>query len=202
MFTRNALLRCYKNAYKKEDLEHVTRYFYNNKNQFKCINLPFPIGDFSDIRITLDDKNDLKLMKKMANHLDFGPNFMDTINIYEKVKFKNSKKKFSDGNIFYNADKKFTNSNKILKSVEKIIPLASQTFSKSHIQLLYKNAPLFITHGKGCYLWDVDGNQYIDFMMGLHSIILGYCDKDVNEAVKEQLDNGINFSLASHLRKN
>ena len=49
---------------KKEDLEHVTRYFYNNKNQFKCINLPFPIGDFSDIRITLDDKNDLKLMKK------------------------------------------------------------------------------------------------------------------------------------------
>ena len=94
MFTRNALLRCYKNAYKKEDLEHVTRYFYNNKNQFKCINLPFPIGDFSDIRITLDDKNDLKLMKKMANHLDFGPNFMDTINIYEKVKFKNSKKIF------------------------------------------------------------------------------------------------------------
>ena len=201
VFTRNALLRCYKNAYKKEDLEHVTRYFYNNKNQFKCINLPFPIGDFSDIRITLDDKNDLKLMKKMANHLDFGPNFMDTINIYEKVKFKNSKKKFSDGNIFYNADKKFTNSNKILKSVEKIIPLASQTFSKSHIQLPYKNAPLFITHGKGCYLWDVDGNQYIDFMMGLHSIILGYCDKDVNEAVKEQLDNGINFSLASTLEK-
>ena len=54
----------------------------------------------------------------MANHLDFGPNFMDTINIYEKVKFKNLKK-FSDSNIFYNADKKFTNSNKILKSVEK-----------------------------------------------------------------------------------
>ena len=63
---------------------------------------------------------------------------MDTINIYEKVKFKNSKKKFSDGNIFYNADKKFTNSNKILKSVEKIIPLASEAFSKSHINFLIK----------------------------------------------------------------
>ena len=36
----------------------------NNKNQFKCINLPFPIGDFSNIRITLDDYNDYKILKK------------------------------------------------------------------------------------------------------------------------------------------
>ena len=38
-------------------------------------------------------------------------------------------------------------------------------------------------------------------MMGLHSVILGYCDKDVDEGIKEQLDNGINFSLASTLEK-
>ena len=201
VFTRTALLKCYKLARKKEDLEHVTRYFYNNKNKFKCINLPFPIGDFSKIRVTLDDDNDYKLIKKMAKYLDYGPNFMDTVNIFEKVNSKNSKNFFFDSNIFYNADKKFTNSNRTLKSVEKIIPLASQTFSKSHIQLPYKSAPLFITHGKGCYLWDVDGNQYIDFMMGLHSIILGYCDKDVDQAIKEQLDDGINFSLASTLEK-
>ena len=30
--------------------------------------------------------------------------------------------------------------------------------------------------------------------MGLHSIILGYCDKDINESIKEQFDEGINFS--------
>ena len=81
----------------------MTRYFYNNKNQFKCINLPFPIGDFSNIRVTLDNDDDYKLIKKMANYLDYGPNFMDTINIL-KNKFK-ILKKFSDSNIFYNAEK-------------------------------------------------------------------------------------------------
>ena len=201
VFTRSALLKCYKNAKNKEDLEHVTRYFYNNKNQFKCINLPFPIGDFSNIRITLDDYNDYKILKKMANFLDFGPNFMDTISIFNKLTIKKANKKFRDGNIYYSENKNFRKSNKIFKSVEAKIPLASQTFSKSYIQLPYKNAPLFITHGKGSYLWDVDGNQYIDFMMGLHSVILGYCDKDVDEGIKEQLDNGINFSLASTLEK-
>ena len=41
------MLQKYKN---KEDLEHVTRYFYNNKNQFKCINLPF----LSEILVILE----------------------------------------------------------------------------------------------------------------------------------------------------
>ena len=136
----------------------------------------------------------------MSKKLEFGPNFMDTINVYKKFS-SNKSYKFDDGNINYDAKKKFTKSNKLFSKVKKKIPLASQTFSKSYIQLPINNAPLFITHGKGCYLWDVDGNQYIDFMMGLHSIILGYCDKDVNDAIKEQLEEGINFSLASTLEK-
>ena len=60
-FTRKGLLKCFKNAKSNEDKEHVTRFFYNNKNKFKCINLPFPIGDFSDVRVTLDNKNDYQI---------------------------------------------------------------------------------------------------------------------------------------------
>ena len=201
VFTRKGLLKCYKNAKSDEDKEHVTRFFYNNKNKFKCINLPFPIGDFSDVRVTLDNKNDYQILNKMAKKLNFSPNFMDTVNVYKRLSGDKVTTKFKDSNTFYNEKKIFFQSNKLFTKVKKKIPLASQTFSKSHIQLPIDNAPLFITHGKGCYIWDVDGNQYIDFMMGLHSIILGYCDKDINESIKEQLDEGINFSLASTLEK-
>ncbi len=201
IFKRSALLKCHKAVSKKDDFEHVTRYFYNNKNLFKCLSLPFPLGDFSNIRITLDDVKDYKILKRMAEHLEFGPNFMDTIDAYKKVTRKDTKKKFIDGNVYYNERKSFSKSNKLFNLVKKKIPLASQTFSKSYIQLPLNNSPLFITHGNGSYLWDVDGNQYIDFMMGLHSIILGYCDKDVNEELKDQLNEGINFSLASTLEK-
>ena len=60
---------------------------------------------------------------------------------------------------------------------------------------------MFITHGKGCYIWDVDGNQYIDFMMGCAFYNTRLLYKDINESIKEQLDEGINSSLASTLEK-
>ena len=44
-------------------------------------------------------------------------------------------------------------------------------------------------------MWDVDNNEYIDFINGLASVTLGYNDPDVNAAVLEQLDNGVTFSL-------
>ena len=73
----------------------------------------------------------------MANFLDFGPNFMDTISIFNKLTIKKANKNF-DGNIYYSENKNFRKNNKIFKSVEAKIPLASQTFSKSYIQLPYK----------------------------------------------------------------
>ncbi|MCD4704783.1 aspartate aminotransferase family protein, partial [bacterium] len=62
---------------------------------------------------------------------------------------------------------KLTKSHQLFKKVEQIIPLASQTFSKSYLQFIKGRAPLFLTHGKGAYVWDVDGNKYTDFVNGL-----------------------------------
>lgn len=95
--------------------------------------------------------------------------------------------------------RKFSKSNQLFKKVKENIPLASQTFSKSHLIYVKDRAPLFITHGRGSYVWDVDGNQYVDFVSGLLPVILGYQYKAVNEAIKKQLKNGILFSLASPL---
>jgi len=98
-----------------------------------------------------------------------------------------------------NGVKKFNKSQELFKKVSKNIPLASQTFSKSYLQYIKGQAPLFITRAKGCRVWDVDGNEYIDFINGLLPVVLGYQYKAVDEAIKKQLKKGIIFSLSSPL---
>src|SRR3989344_3643019 len=95
--------------------------------------------------------------------------------------------------------KKFTESNKFLKEVLEVIPLASQTFSKSYLQYIKGEAPLFAARAKGAYIWDIDGNKYLDMINGLLPVILGYQYKAVDEAIKKQLKKGIIFSLSSAL---
>lgn len=56
-------------------------------------------------------------------------------------------------------------------------------------------SPFFIERGRGSRVWDVDGNEYIDFVNSLLSISLGYQDPDVRKAVDAQLDEGTIFSL-------
>jgi len=94
---------------------------------------------------------------------------------------------------------KFQKSNQFLKKVEKNIPLASQTFSKSHLQFVKGATPLFLTHGKGSKVWDVDDNQYVDFISSLLPTILGYQYPTVDRAITKQLKKGIIFSLPSPL---
>ena len=95
--------------------------------------------------------------------------------------------------------RKFTKSNKFLRKVKEVIPLASQTFSKSHLVYVDGAAPMFITHAKGSHVWDIDGHEYVDMINGLLPIILGYQYPAVDNAIKKQLDKGIVFSLPSPL---
>ena len=83
----------------------------------------------------------------------------------------------------------------MLERALKTIPLGSQTFSKSKTAYPEGVSPHFIKRGDGSHVWDVDGNEYIDFVNGLASITLGYNDPDVTDAVKAQLEEGTIFSL-------
>ena len=94
---------------------------------------------------------------------------------------------------------RYARSNALLARAEKVIPLGSQTFSKSWTQYPKGHAPLFLTHGRGGRVWDVDGNEYVDLVGGLLPIVLGYCDPDVDAAIRTQLERGISFSLATEL---
>ncbi len=53
--------------------------------------------------------------------------------------------------------------------------------------------PVFYDHAKGSHVWDVDGNEYIDFICSWGPMILGHGDKDVMGAVRAQLDRGVSY---------
>ena len=89
----------------------------------------------------------------------------------------------------------FTKSEEQLNRAELTIPLGSQTFSKSRTQYPVGISPLFIDKAKGCHVWDLDGNKYIDLVSSLASVTLGYGDARVNAAVRKQLKKGVSFSL-------
>ena len=96
-------------------------------------------------------------------------------------------------------NERYQKSNEMLLKAERIIPLGTQTFSKSKIQFPVPQSPLYLDRGKGSHVWDVDGNEYIDLISGLLPITLGYCDPDVDAAIYSQLQRGISFSLATSL---
>lgn len=91
--------------------------------------------------------------------------------------------------------RKFTASEAYLSRAERVIPLGSQTFSKSRTQYPYGVSPYFMVRAEGSRCWDIDGNEYIDFVNSLASVTLGYNDHDVTRAVSEQLKSGVIFSL-------
>lgn len=95
---------------------------------------------------------------------------------------------------------RYQKSNALLERALKVIPLGSQTFSKSYIQYPKGYAPLYLKSGKKGHVWDVDGNEYIDLVNGLLPVILGYRDPIVDQAIQHQLATcGITFSLATEL---
>jgi glutamate-1-semialdehyde 2,1-aminomutase len=89
---------------------------------------------------------------------------------------------------------RYARSEMLLERALKSIPLGTQTFSKSYTHFPHGVSPYFISRAHGGHIWDEDDNEYLDFSMGLTAVSLGY-DPDVNEAVKQQLEVGIIFSL-------
>ena len=90
---------------------------------------------------------------------------------------------------------RYRKSAEMLQRALRVVPLGSQTFSKSRTQYPEGVSPFFMARAKGSRTWDIDGNEYIDFVNGLAAITLGYGDPDVDAAVSAQLQGGTILSL-------
>lgn len=87
------------------------------------------------------------------------------------------------------------NSDALWERAQGLIPAGTQTLAKGPTQFSKGVAPKYLVRGKGARVWDADGNEYLDYNMGIGPIILGYCHPEVDEAIRRQLEDGIVFSL-------
>ena len=63
----------------------------------------------------------------------------------------------------------------------------------SQVQSFGRPHPLYMTHGSGSKVYDVDGNEYIDYLLNYGPLILGHCPKPLNDAIREQVQKGTAF---------
>lgn len=73
-----------------------------------------------------------------------------------------------------------------------LIPGGAHTYAKGDDQYP-QQSPAFIVRGKGCHVWDMDGNEFIEYGMGLRAITLGHAYPPVVEAAARQMQLGANF---------
>ena len=80
-----------------------------------------------------------------------------------------------------------------------LMPGGSQTTSKRPAQFAFGHYPIYASHGRGGHVWDIDGHEYIDFVMALGPVTLGYCYPAVDEAIRAQLERGIVYGLLAEV---
>jgi glutamate-1-semialdehyde 2,1-aminomutase/spore coat polysaccharide biosynthesis protein SpsF len=208
VFSFSALERAWHEARKSSEREHVTPYLRSDK--FRCASVEsdsaFP---YQHYRWTVDEPADLEFIRAVYKAFR-GKEFfrmqdvLDLIGQNPGLEKMNSdivsnagyyKSLFEEARPAMAPRRQIEKSKAWLERAEKVIPGGSQTFSKGSNQHVRGVAPVFLAKGKGCRVWDVDGNEYIDYIQGLLPNILGYADDSVNTAVAEQLALGHSFSL-------
>ena len=84
----------------------------------------------------------------------------------------------------------------LYKRAKKIIPGGTQLLSKRPEMFVPEYWPAYYSKAKGCKVWDLNENQFIDMsIMGIGANILGYADDDVDNAVKKVIENGVSSTL-------
>ena len=93
---------------------------------------------------------------------------------------------------------RFDKSKELQQKSHLLIPGGAHTYAKGDDQYPAQ-APGFIVRGKGCHVWDVDGNEFIEYGMGLRAVTRGHAHEAVNAAAYRQMGYGHNFVRPSPL---
>jgi glutamate-1-semialdehyde 2,1-aminomutase len=96
------------------------------------------------------------------------------------------------------AKRDYSRSRTLRQRAQRLIPGGCHTYAKGDDQYPEK-APAFISRGQGCHVWDVDGNEFIEYGMGLRAVTLGHAYKPVIEAAYRQMQRGANFTRAANI---
>jgi glutamate-1-semialdehyde 2,1-aminomutase/spore coat polysaccharide biosynthesis protein SpsF len=206
--TFSALEKAWHEARKSSEREHVTPYLRTGK--FRTANIENN-SEFSYLhcRWTVDEREDLEFVRAVYASLRGKDSFLmeDILQLLrEKPELEKLNSEILSNRGYYKslyaeaiagpAPARVQERSKAwLERSRKVIPGSAQTFSKSYNQYVQGVAPVFLARGKGSRVWDVDGNEYIDYVQGLLPNILGYAHPEVNAAAAAQTAQGHSFSL-------
>ncbi|MBC8351015.1 MAG: aminotransferase class III-fold pyridoxal phosphate-dependent enzyme [Planctomycetes bacterium] len=96
-------------------------------------------------------------------------------------------------------DRNVDKSMKLYERACQLIPGGTQLISRRPTRFACGVSPVYAQRASGSRFWDIDGNEYIDWVSGIGAIILGYCDPVVDDAVREQISTGTMYSINHEL---
>lgn len=187
--------------------EHVTPFVRDDPKRFPQANERNPAGDESAHHWSVDTTDDLALVVDLveATGAEF-PSLNELRTVLEQredLARRSTMKTRNEGatkSLLADLEAsiprpKIAQSNALWERGRKLIPAGTQTLSKGPNQFCDGFGPKYIARGKGSHVWDVDGNEFIDYPMGLGSVSLGHARPEVIDAVTRQLADGSTFSL-------
>lgn len=204
-----ALAQAWCEARRPIDRDCVTTWIERNRSRFPAETLINPLPGMQAERWVLDTESDLEFCRELVARwrwVNGPPSLLDILGVLDRhPELRDINKHHPMNERYFEAlaeepiyERTYTRSQEAFARAEAVIPLGAQTFSKSYLQFP-QPSPLFVSHGDGALVWDIDGNEYVDLVSALLPVILGYRDPDVDRAIRQQLAAGISFSLATEL---
>lgn len=208
VFSFDALELSWKESTNPADREHVTLYLLNRKFRAANVESDFPVSP-GEFRWTVDYPSDLEFVSKIYSELSSKGEFDFRVVLHllkERPDLAATQTNVISNEGYYLSlyeqakagpapRRPISQSQAWFARSRNSIPGSSQTFSKGPTQFVQGVAPIFLQRGKGSRAWDVDGNEYIDYIQGLLPNILGYAHDEVNQAAMAQIAEGHSFSL-------
>ena len=173
------------------DKEHVTSLLRRDK-RLKKYNFSLK-KDYSKIKLSVDTLDDLKNIRKVFKLLKYNKNFSykDVINNKKILNFFYKKNNMK--NTLKTKNKKSQDN---WKKAKKLIAGGNMLLSKNPDRHLKSFWPVYYKSAKGCMIKDYDNNTYTDlYLMGVGTNILGYSNREIDNAVKKSISSGNMSSL-------
>jgi glutamate-1-semialdehyde 2,1-aminomutase len=187
VFSFQSLEVAWNKAKMPKEREHVTPFILESE-KFSKLNIANDV-DCSEMRWTVDEPKDFEVVQKVYEYfhprLDFS--WLDVLDLNKK----HPKWFMSNLHLTRNQGLELGTGQKLWKRAKRVIPGGNMLLSKRPEMLLPEQWPAYFSKAKGCKVWDLDGNEYIDMsMMGIGTNILGYGHPEVDDAVTKVVSAG------------
>jgi len=187
VFSYNALKIAWENAINHSDREHVTP-FIRNSDIFKNQNVSNS-NNYSMERWTVDEPEDYEVIKSIFKH--FSPKIDFSWDEVIQLKEIDSDIFLPNKHLIRNEGTIMGTGQKLWKRAKKVIPGGNMLLSKRPEMFLPDQWPAYYSTAKGCKVWDLDSNEFIDMsIMGIGTNILGYAHSEVDESVMSTVKSG------------